>query len=1162
MDLSEKLLDATDDIICLSDESGKLIFVNRRGKEVLGIDDVASKDVFCRDYFGAGYVEKISKICALKEDSKPASTQFSTRIGSQTFLLSCTPIYDDYNNLTNILHIAKDITEQVLKEERLNHLNKILQTVRNVNRAISIERDAKRIVEKSCDILSKSLDYVLVVFLSSEQSSFAKDLNTYSYDESYATKNFTQDGTADQISLLLERAKTKVKERDYAKIPEPRFYQWDEELDGTIFSGRLFPFTRSDKYYGCLVVYSKEQEQQNEEETQLLCEVADDMSALLYILEMEEKIHEEEQFYRGLLNTLPGFIYRCKNDRFWTMEYLSGDFQKITGYQPEEVIGNKLLSFNDLIHPDHQERIWFKWQTNLRKSNIIQDEYPIITKSGEIRWVFNQSSSIYDENGDIQALQGYIIDITDKKLIEKQLVESEKKYRSLFEASPDAIFLMIADTFVDCNYAAIKMFEATKEELIGQTPYYFSPDFQPDGLSSKEKALDYIRRAYKGEILRFEWLHKTSKGNLITTKVSLNRVFAGEKSYLVAIVHDLSEIERLNYEFKELAQAVQSIGDVVIIANPDKYILYVNKAFENLYGYSADEIIGKHISFLLPESAMPNEIDLILEKADSEGVWRGETIRIRKDGTPVIVHLTVTPILNEQNKPFAYVSVARDLTEKKALESALRESEEKFRTLVESMDDIVYTLDNTHRCTGLYGKWVEDPGIDKEFFLGKSAIDVFGEEKAKIHIEMEEKCLNTGESITYEWQYEDTENTFYFQTRISPMKNTKGEIIGIVGVVRDVSVIKQAQLELIKFEFFLENAPLSIVITDLDANIVFANKKLFELTGYTPEEAYGKNPRIFQSGLTPRETYKELWSCLLRGETWRGEFCNRKKNGEIFWESAIISPLKDESGRIINYIAIKEDITDKKKMIGEQLVQAKEKAEELSYLKSFLLTNLSHELRTPLTWILGYAQVLMLESEEPKLKEIASTFYRSGHRLLTTINLLMDYSKIESGMLSVRPSEFNLTELVNDLVQLYSMFFEEKHLKVRVTTEYEQILMYQDEYMVRSIVSNLISNAFKFTREGEIEAKITKLQRNGEEFVQFSVRDTGIGIPTEHLDSIWKEFFQASQGLSRAFEGSGLGLTIVKKFVELMGGEVGVSSRVGKGSVFTILLPIRYSKNV
>lgn len=1170
MDLPEKFLDATDDIICVSDGLGKLVFVNKKGKEVFGIDDVALKDFFCSDCFGCNYIEQIPKVCLakdLKEGSESTPIRFSTQIGSQTFQLSCTPIYNGHNNLINILHIAKDITEQVSKEKRLKNLYTVLQTIRNINQIIIITKDVKEILQTTCQTLLKNLNYGFVAFLPSELLSFGKDLTIYVYDESYVTTKVTRDGREVQIpSLLIERAK--AKEQGCANIGSPRFYQWKEELDGIILLGSLFTLIYLDKYYGCIVIYSKGQEQQNEEEIQLLCELADDISLILYILEVEKemqeaeaKTREEERFYRRLLNTLPGFVYRCRNDRFWTMEYLSDNFQKVTGYQPEEIIGNKLLSFNDLIHPDHQERIWVKWQTELRKHNIIQDEYPIITKNGEIRWVFEQSCGIYDENGNAQAIQGYIVDITDRKMIEERLVESEKKYRALFEASTDAVFLMIADTFVDCNFSALKLFEVTKEKLIGQTPYFFSPTYQPDGLSSKEKALDYIRRAYKGEVLRFEWVHKTSKGNLITTQVSLNRVQVDKKSYLVAIVRDLSEIEKLNYEFKKLAQALQSIGDSVIITGLDKRILYVNNAFKKMYGYTEEEIVGKSPLILFPKDPASDTIEHIFSKASSEGVWRGEVTRIRKDGTSLIVHLTVAPILNERNEPFAFVSVATDLTEKKMLESALRESEAKFRTLIASIDDIVYTLDKSHKHIGLFGKWLEQWGLKEENFLGKTAIDIFGEEEGKIHIEMQEKCLNTGESVTYEWSHNENGTTYYFQTRISPLKNDSGEIVGIVGVGRDITTIKQAQLELTKFEFFLQNSPLSVVVTDLDANIVFANKKVYELTGYTSEELLGKNPRIFQSGLTPRETYEKLWSCLLRGETWMGEFCNKKKNGEIFWESATITPLKDENGRIINYIGIKEDITEKKKLI-EQLVQAKEKAEELSSLKSFLLTNLSHELRTPLTWILGYAQILMLEGEDPKLKEIGSTFYQSGHRLLTTINLLMDYSKIESGLLIVRPNEFDLVDTVNDLIQLYSAFFKEKHLNVRFTTEHKQIPMYQDEFMVRSIVSNLISNAFKFTREGEIEVKAHLLQRNGKEFVEFSVRDTGIGIAPEHLDSIWKEFFQVSQGLSRAFEGAGLGLTIVKKFVELMGGEATVSSEIDKGSVFTVILPIRYSQNV
>jgi PAS domain S-box-containing protein len=1169
MDLPEKFLDATDDIICVSDGLGKLVFVNKKGKEVFGIDDVASKDFFCSDCFGCNYIEQIPKVCLakdLREGSESTPIQFSTQIGSQIFQLSCTPIYNRHNNLINILHIAKDITEQVSKEKRLKNLNTILQTIRNINQIIITTKDVKEILRTTCKTLLKNLNYGFVAFLPSEHLFFGKDLTIYVYDEFYVTTRVTRDGREVQIPLLLlERAK--AKEQDCRNIGSPRFYQWKEELDGITLLGSLFTLIYLNRCYGCIVIYSKEQEQQNEEEIQLLCELADDISSVLYILEVEKemqeaeaKTREEERFYRRLLETPPGFVYRCKNDRFWTMEYLSDNFQKITGYRPDEVIGNKFLSFNDLIHPDHQERIWVKWQTELRKHKTIQDEYPIITKSGEIHWVFEQSCGIYDENGNVQAIQGYIVDVTGRKMIEERLVESEKKYRALFEASTDAVFLMIADTFVDCNFSALKLFEVTKEELIGQTPYFFSPTYQPDGLSSKEKALDYIRRAYKGEVLRFEWVHKTSKGNLITTQVSLNRVQVDKKSYLVAIVRDLSEIEKLNYEFKKLAQALQSIGDSVVITGLDKCILYVNNAFKKMYGYTEEEILGKNALILFPKGSTADTIEQIFRSAESEGVYRAEATRIRRDGSSLVVHLTVAPILDEQNKPFAYVSVATDLTEKKMLESALRESEAKFRTLVESMDDIVYTLDKSHKHIGLFGKWLERWGLKEENLLGKTAIEIFGEEEGKIHIEMQEMCLNTDESVVYEWSHNEDGTTYYFQTRISPLKNDSGEIVGIVGIGRDITAIKQAQLELVKFEFFLQNSPLSILVTDLDANIVFANKKLFELTGYTFEELYGKNTRIFQSGLTPRETYEELWSCLLRGEIWKGEFCNRKKNGEILWESAVIAPLKDKSGKTINYIAIKEDITEKKKLI-EELIQAKEKAEELSSLKSFLLTNLSHELRTPLTWILGYAQLLMLEGEDPKLKEIGSTFYQSGHRLMTTINLLMDYSKIESGLLIVRPNEFNLVEIVNDLIQLYSTFFQDKHLKVQFSAEYEQILMYQDEFMVRSIVSNLISNAFKFTREGEIEARISKFQRNGKEFVEFSVRDTGVGIAPEHLDSIWKEFFQVSQGLSRAFEGSGLGLTIVKKFVELMGGEVKVSSKVDKGSVFTVILPIRYVKN-
>ncbi len=918
--LFEKFFDLTDDIVCLSDRDGKFEYVNQKGKEIFGIKDIVSESIFCSDCFGCFNIARIPKISSakhLKGLSQEGPLRLACKINDKTFLLNCTPIYDESGELSCILHIAKDITEEVSKEKALKHLNQVLKAIRNVNQLIFVEKDATKILEKTCGILLEILDYVFVGFFSPEKSFFGENGNLI-FGEPYGIAKFGQLGNSNQISSVLERAKAKIKGQDSAKLYASKYLLWEEKIDKIQLYGILVPLVRSGNRYGYFAVYSR---QPVENEKKILLELAGDVSLALYTLEvetkkqeLESKMHEQEHFFYRLFETLPGFVYRCRNDRFWTMEYLSDNFEKITGYKPEEVIGNKLLSFNDLIHPDHRERIWFKWQTNLKQRNVIQDEYPIVTKNGEIRWVFEQSCGIYDENGYAETLQGYIVDITDRKIIEEKLIESEKKYRALFEASTDAIFILVADTFVDCNYTALDLFETTKEDLVGKTLYFFSPEFQPDGISSKKEILDYIRRAYKGEVLRFEWTFKTHKGNLLATKVSLNRVLAGGKSYLVAVVRDLTEIEKLNNELKQLTQALQSIGDSIIITSPDKRILYVNSGFEKLYGYTADEVTGKDVAFLVPEGATSNELEYILEKAISEGVWRGETLRVKKDGTLCVVHLTVTPVFNVKNQLFGYVSVATDLTEKKKLE--------------------------------------------------------------------------------------------------------------------------------------------------------------------------------------------------------------------------------------------------------EELIRAKEKAEELSSLKSYLLMNFSHEFRTPLTGIMGYAQYLMLQRDEPELKEIGSIFYQSGYRLLTTLNLIMDYSKIETGILTVKPNEFDLVTVVEDLVKLYSMFFKEKNLMVQFHTEFEQISMYQDEAMIRSVVASLISNAFKFTQKGEIEVKVTQLQRNGTEQVEISIGDTGIGISEEHLEYIWKEFYQVSQGLSREFEGSGLGLTVAKKFVELMGGEINVSSKVGVGSTFTIILPTKYFEKV
>jgi signal transduction histidine kinase/CheY-like chemotaxis protein len=297
--------------------------------------------------------------------------------------------------------------------------------------------------------------------------------------------------------------------------------------------------------------------------------------------------------------------------------------------------------------------------------------------------------------------------------------------------------------------------------------------------------------------------------------------------------------------------------------------------------------------------------------------------------------------------------------------------------------------------------------------------------------------------------------------------------------------------------------------------------------------------------------YNELWETISSGKIWRGEFHNKKKNGELFWESASVSPILNEKGKIINYIKVAEDITEKK-ITEKELIEAKEKAEESNRLKSAFLANMSHEIRTPMNGILGFTNLLL----EPDLgddtkEEFIGIINKSGERMLKTVNDIIEISKVEAGIVEVNKSIIDLVEISKNLMNFFKFQAQQKGLMLSFYCDDMSLLIQTDESKLVSILTNLIRNAIKYTDYGEIQVNCLKKK----DYIQFSVKDTGIGVPENRLTAIFNRFEQADIEDTRAYEGSGLGLAITKSYVEMLGGKIWVESVVGKGSEFYFTLP-------
>jgi PAS domain S-box-containing protein len=372
---------------------------------------------------------------------------------------------------------------------------------------------------------------------------------------------------------------------------------------------------------------------------------------------------------------------------------------------------------------------------------------------------------------------------------------------------------------------------------------------------------------------------------------------------------------------------------------------------------------------------------------------------------------------------------------------------------------------------------------------------------------------------------------------------------------------QQMEAEFNMLVLAVEHSPASIIITDINGNIQYANPKFTFLTGYALKEVLGKNASILKSGTHSAKYYREMWGAILSGREWNGEFHNKKKNGELYWEFESISPIITK-GQITHFIGIKEDITERKEY-EKHLKEAKEIAESANKAKSEFLANMSHEIRTPMNSILGMAELLQSSTLSLDHQEYATAICNSSKMLLSLINDILDMSKIEAGKIELHHEAVDILETIEDIAHLNSMAASEKGLRLILYFE-EGTPRYVigDAVRIRQVLINLTGNAVKFTDKGEVLIKAACIERNREfAKIRIDVIDTGPGIPQKSHNHIFEKFTQGDASITRRYGGTGLGLPICKKLMEIMSGEIGLESSPGNGSDFYCIfnLPLMQS---
>ncbi|MBE0507385.1 MAG: response regulator [Marinospirillum sp.] len=345
-----------------------------------------------------------------------------------------------------------------------------------------------------------------------------------------------------------------------------------------------------------------------------------------------------------------------------------------------------------------------------------------------------------------------------------------------------------------------------------------------------------------------------------------------------------------------------------------------------------------------------------------------------------------------------------------------------------------------------------------------------------------------------------------------------------------------------------------VSVTDSHGKITYANEQFCRVSGYKQSELIGQSHRLLKSGHHSPEFYQNLWTTISAGLIWQGEVCNRRQDGSFYWVRSTITPFFDDAGNIRQHISIRTDISALKET-QTALMQARDEAERANKAKSRFLSSMSHELRTPLNAILGFTQMLdgdqnLTDDQQDSLNEIN----KAGQHLLELINELLDLAKIESGHINLTLEDLWLAELEEECCPLMQPLAAQKSIKLQVNFP-EGAQARADRMRLKQALLNLVSNAIKYNREqGEVEVFVTPAEEPG--WLRFSVRDTGQGIPAEKLVDLAKPFARLGAE-DTDIEGTGIGLTITRQLVRMMGGRTGVESQVGVGSIFWIELPGR-----
>ncbi|HUS34276.1 MAG TPA: PAS domain S-box protein, partial [Verrucomicrobiae bacterium] len=774
-----------------------------------------------------------------------------------------------------------------------------------------------------------------------------------------------------------------------------------------------------------------------------------------------------------------------------------------------------------------------------------------VAKDGRRVLISLTSSPIRDAQGIVIGASKIARDITFRAQAELARLQ----LAAVVESSDDAIITKSLEGIITSwNQSAERLYGYAPSEVLGKPVTILMP---ADRRNEEPAIIERLKRGEKIE--HYETVRRRKDGTLIDISLTVSPLKDSSGKIIGAskIARDITARKQADQARFRLAAIVESSDDAIISKTLDGTITSWNKGAQKIFGYAPEEIIGRNIRTLFPPDRLDEEERVVSLVRRGQSLENFETVRKTKDGRFIDISLTVSPIKDALGKIIGASKIARDITERRHAE----EARARLAAVVESSDDAIITKQLDGTITSWNRAAERMYGYTSAEIVGKSVTvlipaDRLDEEPAII------ERLKRGEKIDHYETIRQRKDGSRIEVSltVSPLRDSSGRIIGASKIARDITGKKQAEEARLRLAAVVESSDDAIISKTLEGYVTSWNAGARRIFGYSAEEVIGKHITIlFPPDRLPEE--EKVLSTIRRGERLEHfETVRKTKDGRLIDVSLTVSPIKDALGKIIGASKIARDITERKraeneiKRVNEELERRVEERtaslrETNDQLETFCYT-IAHDLRSPLRAQQSFAQALLDEHRQAlgdSGVDYAARILRNAHRLDNLVSDLLAYSRLSRDQIKLAPVD--LAKVLKDVIEAQSDQIKRLDASVMVSqlhcvTAYEPTL--------HLVVANLVANALKFVPP-DAKPAIRIRSEMRQSVVRIWVEDSGIGIAPEHMEKIFGVFHRLHQ--MDKYPGTGIGLAIVQKGVERMGGRVGVESEVGHGSRFWVELP-------